>query len=758
MHSSEHPETAVAVPAAGAGFDLAAVREHLRAATGPESWRSLEELARTPESQAALRRELALMPRAEGYDRRTFLQLMGASLALAGLAGCTRQPLEKIVPYVKQPEEIIPGRPLYFATAMTMSGVAMGLLAESHMGRPTKLEGSPEHPGSLGATDRFAQASILGMYDPDRSQVCTHLLAISSWQAASEALQVALGEQRQNNGAGIRILTETVSSPSLAAQLRAFLAQHPRARWIQYEADGRDNVRDASRRAFGAPMSVRYDLSQADVIVALEADLLNSGPGQVRYARDFMRRRRHIPGREMNRLYVAESMPTGTGATADHRLAARPDRIAALAAGLAAAMGVPGVARPAILDDPKLERWLAAAAADLLRARGRGVVVAGDFLPPEAHVLVHAVNEALGNAGVTVLYADPIEAEPTLQGEDLAGLVSDMRAGRVDMLLVLGANPVYNAPADLDFAAAMGHVAHRFHLGLYQDETAELCHWHVPMAHYLESWGDARAYDGTVSLVQPLIEPLYDGKTAHDLLAALLGEPSMTGLDLLRRTWGGSAGAEGFETFWRRSLHDGVIAGSAFAPRGAMVSPGAAAEAAQSLETSAGGDGLELAVRLDAAVHDGRFANNGWLQEVPRPLTKIVWENAAILSPATAASLGVRTNDVVSLAVEGRKVEAPVWVLAGHADRCVTAHLGYGRRRAGRTGTGIGFDAFALRTVRQPGTRAPKCARRARPIPSSRRKSTVTWSGAIWCAAPRSKSSSTSRISRARWKKFPSAT
>jgi Fe-S-cluster-containing dehydrogenase component/anaerobic selenocysteine-containing dehydrogenase len=681
--------------------DLEAVRARLESVGAPVTWRSLEELTRTPAEHAGLQREVVATP--DGYSRRSFLQLMGASVALAGLAGCTRQPLESVVPYVKQPEEIVPGRPLFFATALTFSGFATGVLVESHMGRPTKIEGNPEHPASLGATDRFGQAAILEMYDPDRSTAVMQLGEISTWSGAADALRVALGEQQTNQGEGIRLLTRTVCSPTLASQIDTFQKQFPSARWVQYEGDARDAVRAGTSMAFGSSLEVRSDLSRADVVLALESDFLTSGVGTLRATHDFMERRRVSEEQtNMNRLYVVESCPTGTGAVADHRLALRPDDIGRFVAALAADLGVPGVERPQLSGDSRAQRWLEAVSADLQRVSGRGLVIAGDTLPAEAHVLVHAINEVLGNAGRTVLYTDPVEARPAAQHDELAELVADMNDGRVDLLICIDCNPVYSAPGDLRFADAMARVKLRFHVGLHADETAELCHWHVPMNHALESWSDARAHDGTEGVQQPLIEPLYDGKSPHDILAVLLGQPDDTGLDLIRRRWRERYPVD-FEQRWRRVLHDGLAEGTALAPRNAGVRAGAATDAAAALAArEPSGEGLDVAIRLDPNVHDGRFANNGWLQELPRPLSKITWDNAALVSPGTAASLGVRSGDVVAL--EGRlgRVELPVWVLPGHADGCLTVHLGYGRRRAGRVGNGVGVDVASLRTAASP--------------------------------------------------------
>src|SRR5687767_2136469 len=434
---------------------VAAMRERLAAARGPQFWRSLEELAATPEFEELLHREFprqaaewpgghgADTESADGLSRRRFLQLSSASLALAGLTACTRQPLEKIVPYVKQPEELIPGVPLYFASAATFGGYAMGVLVESHMGRPTKIEGNPEHPSSLGATDALTQAEILGLYDPDRSQVITHLNGIATWQAFQEAIGRVLAAQKGLGGEGVRLLTGAIGSPALADQIQKFLAQYPRARWHVWEPAGRGNAEAGALAAFGQSAEAHYDLAKAEVILALESDFLTQGPGCVRYARDFADRRRLLAGaRAMNRLYAVESTPTLTGAMADHRLALAPSEIGALLVELAAALGAGGAGGAAAVataaPGADRARWVAAVARDLQAHRGRSLVVAGDALPAAAHALVHALNGALGNAGSTVLYTEPITARPA-DGASLAELAADLRAGKVDLLLCLGA-------------------------------------------------------------------------------------------------------------------------------------------------------------------------------------------------------------------------------------------------------------------------------------------------------------------------------
>ncbi len=697
-------------PVAAEPLDLAAIRERLRQAQGPEYWRSLDELAGSAAFADLLQREF---PRAaavwdEGVSRRRFLSLMGASLALAGVAACSPRQIEKIVPYVKQPEDLVPGKPLYFATAMTLGGYAAGVLVESHTGRPTKVEGNPDHPASRGATDLYAQASLLSLYDPDRAQGVTKRGELSTWKLFTEEMAAAMTALRALKGAGLCILTETVTSPTLSGQIESLLAEMPAARWVQYEPAARDACRAGARQAFGRAVDVRFDIARARAILALDSDFLASGPGALEYARAFAAARRFSAAEaepRMNRLYAVESMPTATGSIADHRFALPASAIETFALAVAAELGVAGVTRPAL--PPELEPAVTAIARDLALNRGASLVVAGDTLPHDVHVLVHGINAALENLGSTMLITDPVPARPGGQIAALEALTAELAAGKVDLLLILGGNPVYTAPADIDFAAAMTKARLSVHLSLYADETAENCHWHLPEAHYLEAWSDARAYDGTHSIVQPLIEPLYSGKSAHEVVAALAGLPDAKGMDLvraaMRRLY---PQATDFEAFWRRSLHDGVVPGSAFAPRGVAVDQNAVRDSALALaeRQRQGGDSgrLELNIRLDPTVHDGRFANNAWLQELPKPWTRLTWDNAVHVSPRTAEALGVTNEDVVTLSAGGRRVTGPVWILPGHADGAVTIHLGYGRRRSGRVGDGTGFDAYALRTSGAP--------------------------------------------------------
>lgn len=675
-------------------------------------WRSLEERARAPEFTELLAREFPIHAAEwdDGLSRRRFLELSGASLALGGLVACTRQPREKIVPYVRQPEEVLPGRPLYFATAFPLAGYATGLLVESHTGRPTKIEGNADHPSSLGATDVFGQASVLGLYDPDRSQTITEFGKIRTWGALTEAVGARMKSLRGLQGEGLRILTGTVTSPTLADQLTSLLAALPKARWHQWEAAGRDRVREGARLAFGQSIELRYDFGKADVVVALDADPFVAGPGHLAYARQFARRRRaaaNDPKAPAVRFYSVETALAPSGSLADHRLPVAAAGLPAAGAALAAAVGVPGVAAPSGLDE-SARRFVASAAEDLRRNAGRSLVVAGEYAPPGLHALAAAINREIGALGETVLVTDPVEAAPVDQAASIRELAADMKAGKVDLLVLLGVNPVFDAPADLDFAAAMKRADFCVHLGLYRDETTAWCQWHVPEAHYLETWGDSRGHDGTASIQQPLVDPLYGGKSALEVLQllAVAGTETLekSAMEIVKAHWQKSRSGAEFDAFWRKSLHDGVVAGTAFPPKTIAPRRDAATQALAALGEKArvflpAGDALTVLFRPDPALFDGRFANNAWLQELPRPLTSLVWDNPAHVSAATAQKLGVKTGDVVALAVDGRSVEVPVFVHAGQSDGTITLHYGAGRTAAGRVGNGTGVNVYPIRTA-----------------------------------------------------------
>ena len=702
----------------GKKHNLQEMREKLASEDGPRYWRSLEELAGDAEFQEQVKREF---PRGasewlEGFSRRGFLQLMGASLALAGLTSCTKQPLEPIVPYVRQPEELVPGRPLFFATAMEMGGYARPLLVESHMGRPTKVEGNPDHPASLGGSDIFAQASVLELYDPDRSPAVTYLGEIRSFPAFLGAMQSQLSAQRQSQGAGLRFLTRTVVSPTLADQLQTVLQVFPQAKWHQYEAVNRDNARAGAMMAFGEPVETQYRLAEAEVVLSLDADFLYSTyPGAVRYARDWASRRRPEGNRPVSRLYVAETTYTATGGKADHRLPLRQMELEQFARAVAKELGVnvSGGASSGLAST-----WLPALVKDLQEHRGNCVVIPGETQPAVIHALAHAMNAALGNAGKTVFYTQTVAANPVDQSQSLNELVSDMQGGKVELLVILGGNPVYDTPSELGFGLIMKEkVPLRVHHGLYQDETAQLCQWHINAAHYLEAWGDTRAYDGTASIMQPLIAPLYNGKTDTELMAIFTAQGETKAYDIVRAYWqrqqqkagaaptgargkgqaAAAAPAQDFESFWRPAVHDGFLAGTAYQPRPVQL---------KSMDFGAGPQGgapqLEINFRPDPSVFDGRFANNAWLQELPKPVNKLTWDNGLLVGVETAHRMELKNNDVVELKVGERTVEAAVWVQAGQPANVVTGYLGYGRRTAGRTGTGFGFDMYRIRTMKEP--------------------------------------------------------
>jgi MoCo/4Fe-4S cofactor protein with predicted Tat translocation signal len=686
-----------------APLDLGAIQNALQGQRGQRLWRCLEDVAQTPEYQALVEQEFPNSPERDAevareiLNRRDALKLMAASVALAGLSGCTKLPTEKIMPYVKQPEDVIPGRPQFYATSMPHHGTGMGLLVESNLGRPTKVEGNPHHPASLGATDIFAQASVLSLYDPDRSKSVLREGRVSDWEtflAAINALQPELSARR---GAGLHVVTECSSSPTLAAQMNAFQKQFPEARWHVHQPCGSFNSAAGVRLYLGSDASVVYRFDKASAVVSLDADFLDHGTTCVRYARDFANRRDiEHSGLEMNRLYVFESTPSNTGGMADHRFPVRCSDIQHVARALASRLGLPVHSGKSLLPDDLFN----ALVKDLQAHRGSSIVIAGESQPPYVHALACALNEALGNVEQTVFFTEPVEIGP--RTDTLPELVANITAGNVSFLLLLGVNPVYTAPVDLQFAQNLLKVRLRVHLGAHEDETAALCNWHIPEAHYLESWGDTRAYDGTVGIVQPLIAPLYQGVTKLEMLAAFLGNPARP-YDLVRGYWRGQhpeMSDPDFEKFWKQTLHDGVMEKTAFVP----LSPKRQNNLGQLIppQNEVATESIEIVFRPDPTIGDGRWANNGWLQELPKPFTKLTWDNALTLSPMTAWKLGVNGGDVVRIKNGPWEVVGPVWVMPGHADNSATMWLGYDRTRAGNVGSGFGLNGYLIRTSDRP--------------------------------------------------------
>ncbi|MGA2632714.1 MAG: TAT-variant-translocated molybdopterin oxidoreductase [Terracidiphilus sp.] len=686
---------------AGEPMTLDQVRAELKPLKGKRYWRSVDELADTPEFQAAVEREFpsAAQEWVDPVSRRGFMKLMGASLALAGLAGCTKQPDEPIYPYVKAPEDLILGKPMYFATAHPFVTGAVPLLVKSDQFRPIKIDGNPEHPYNQGSSDPFTQATLLDLYDPDRSQHVTYRGENREWAEFAEGLRIKAAETK--DGTGIYFLSSTITSPTLARQWKAAQNAWPKAKFVQYDPA-------VAGTAAQSGQNVQYALAEADVIVSLDAEFLSGAgfPGFHKLVREYAERRKSPE--KLNRLYVIESTPTTTGLKAEHRLGLRASEIPAFAAELAKAVGVAGVEAPAYNWTDEQKKFLAALAKDLKAHAGKSVVIPGLYQDPTVNSLAFAINSALGNFSKTAILlplppkvtlpSDPLEPFPTGdQLADIKGLVADLNSGMVDWLVILNANPIYDAPADLEFAAAFNNAKTVAHLGSHVDETGQIAHWHIPAAHFLESWSDARAYDGTVSIVQPLIDPLYGGKSAHNVLQILLNEPGLSAYEAVRETWKPVIKGD-FETGWRKALHDGWIEGTSF-DKTAKAGPGTPVPKVPAPSPK---DSIEIIFRPDPNVYDGRWSNVGWLQELPKPVTSLSWDNAALVSGATLTRLGLEEDDIVELSVGNGKVKAPVIVVPGHPDNSVTVHLGYGREFAGRVGSGAGFNAYLIRNSWAP--------------------------------------------------------
>ena len=620
---------------------------------------------------------------------------MGASLALAGLAGC-RRPKEKIVPYVKPPEEVIPGISQYYATSMPLGTSAYGVIVESHEGRPTKIEGNKKHPSTMGATNTLIQASILSLYDPDRSR---HIIAEgmeSSWDGFVSFWRGLYPALKKNKGKGLAVLSESFASPTLDRLRSDFIKNFPESTWVTYEPVSDENIITGIKQATSNELQPVYDYEKADVVLALDADFNLTESENISASRGFIKGR-HLESEDdsMNRLYVMESGFSTTGAMADHRLAVSSAEIKSFVIALAKEVGVKGIENIEISLSEKTQKWLKPLADDLKKTQGKSLVVAGRRQPSDIHALVYAINTLLGNNGNTVKYYnnDYISYSDKTA---LSGLVDKMNAGDVSTLIILGGNPGYDIPADLNFTGALSKVSNKIYLGSYNNETTDKTTWHIPQAHYLESWGDVRSVDGTLGVVQPLIEPLFDSHSTVEMLNLIVSGENASGYDVVRSTWSDIAGNNDFENTWRRILHDGVYEKQIIK----TVNPKANIKSVVSkLNVINKNDRLEIVFQASPSVYDGRFANNGWLQELPDAVTKITWDNVAQVNPKTAKEYGLNKEDVIKLTLDNREIEIPVWIVPGVADNVILLELGFGRSGVGRVADNVGVNVYKLRTT-----------------------------------------------------------
>jgi len=642
---------------------------------------------------------------AGSVTRRDFLRVIGSGVAVAGLGACIEPPRERILPYTARPPEITPGIATYYATTMTLGGFGTGLVVECREGRPTKVEGNQHHPASLGAAGVFEQASVLELYDPDRVRTPRQRGGVGGWDAfvSDFALTPASGGTEQ--GRGLHFLLEPTASPLTLSLIDRIRALHPAVGFTFYSPLAFTGAMEGARAAFGRPLQPIYDLSRAAVIVSLDADVLDAHPFCLRYARQFADGRRLRTRRDgMNRLYVVESAFTTTGGMADHRLALRAGDVADVATALLAATATPEEVRPLI---PLLSRaqsegpatsWVRAAAADLRAARGQSVVIAGAEQPAAVHAIANALNAILGSIGTTVRFIEPLLPAEAPE-HALTALAAAIDARAVDKLIILGGNPSCTAPADLRFSERIRNVRSKAYLGLYHNETALDCSWVLPGLHYLESWGDARACDGTASFVQPLIRPLYDGRSVDEVLAVCGGLPTTSAHALVRELW---STQPDFQALWARSLERGVIENTASPPVSAALDWAGVLPVLAAERQRAARDSIEVTFRLDPKTLDGRFANNPWLQELPHPITKLTWGNAALLGPETAKRLGIETGDEVSIAFGGGRISIPAIVVPGHAESSITLPLGYGRSGEERVARDVGVNVYPIRTRGAP--------------------------------------------------------
>ncbi len=677
--------------------------------TGKTYWRSLDQLADTDEFRQFVEREFpdSASELNDPVSRRVFLSLMGASVALAGLAGC-RRPVEKIIPYVVGQENITPGLPKFYATTMPFGLENIGVLVENHEGRPTKLEGNPKHPASLGAANSFVQAAILNLYDPDRSKSVINNGLTRNWDDFCAHWRTTHSEFKERKGEGFAILSETFASPTLARLKTEFIRQFPKARWVTWSPISDENIYNGIQAATGKIYQPKYHLNNAQVILALDSDFLHLETDAIANTKGFTEGRRvESENDSMNRLYVVEPAFTVTGGMADHRLNLPASQVAAFTLTLAHELQNQGLALPGSISLPAVEYkaspdWIQAVAKDLLTNLGQSLIVAGRNQPAQVHALVLLLNSALGNTGSTVDYYQMKDSELS-STPALISLVDAMEAGEIDYLVMLGGNPVYNVPVDLDFSKALGNVTNTVHLSSHVDETSRLVNWHINQTHFLEAWGDATTLNGIRSIIQPQIEPLFGAISAIELLSLLASGEKFSGYDEIQKTWRTILQSANFDKSWRRVLHDGLLDSIADSEVPRISQSGLKNYFTESLtSTPPSATNIEISLTASNASFDGRFANNGWLQELPDPITKLTWDNAVVMNRKSAEALKVSNYDVIEISFGGQSLTAPVWIVPGQADFTISLATGYGREAAGRIGNDVGVNAYRLRTSDNP--------------------------------------------------------
>jgi MoCo/4Fe-4S cofactor protein with predicted Tat translocation signal len=674
--------------AAARRFDL----ERLRARTSGGSrrfWSSLEELIDEDGFREWLVAEFpAASAMLDDAGRRQFLKLIGASLLLGGLAGCGETRSDQALPYVNQPENTFPGVPRYYATAVLFEGYAQPVVATTYSGRPTKLDGNPGHLVTRGASDPFMQSAIFALYDPERSKIPTHQGDASTWAAFTRDLGSQRAKWRERNGEGLRVLTGAITSPTLIRQMQDLAQQFPRMRWHRFEPVGAARQDEAMMSAFGRPIIPHFRLDRCDVIVCLDHDLLGPGAHQVPHAMAWAQRRGEAaPGQGRGRLHVAESIPTLTGTVASTRLPCDASRLNVLAQAIGARFALAGWTMPALR--PPEQTWLDHAVDEIQRHRGSSLLAVGPHLDPQWQTIAPIINERLGNAGNTVWYSEPI-GPVTDEASSLGALTTDMAAGAVDTLIILDANPAYASSGEIGFVDLLARVPHRIHAGSHRDETAQLCSWHLPMSHPLESWGDARAVDGAVTIVQPVVAPLYDSRCTHQIVDMLSGATDASAYAAVRTTWQLNFG-DAYADRWSRSLHDGFVADTQAQPLSISAMAPPAPVSANPLDGE-----IDIVFRPDPTIWDGRFANVAWLQELPKPLTKITWDNVIAIGPGLPFARGLSNGDLAEVAVGKRRLRGPIWIVPGQAPQTIALNFGYGKRAGGEIAQGAGYDAYAV--------------------------------------------------------------